>query len=286
MAINLSKTEEELTAEVMGKINLSKDKDNLQEHVVNLSKSIVELSKKEDFDLGNTKSRVVVVLDYSGSMSNLYSNGSVQETLTKLIPLGITFDDNGSIDVLLFQSGCTKLEDLTIDNYENYVKEVIDTSKYEYGGTYYAPVIGVIANGGRIDCTKVIDVDKTESYGFLGLKKRVVTEKVTKQDKDNIDALVDEEQPTFVLFITDGDNFDKENTDKIIREISERNMFIQFVGIGSDKFKYLEKLDELSGRKVDNTGFVKFESIEKADDSKVYKKVLKEYTKWLKNYKH
>ena len=36
--IELKKNEEELTQEVMGKISLSKDKVNLEKHVVNLSK--------------------------------------------------------------------------------------------------------------------------------------------------------------------------------------------------------------------------------------------------------
>ena len=82
--IELKKNEEELTKEVMDKINLSKDKVNLEKHVVSLSKTVVDLSKRNGVDLGSTSAKVVVVLDYSGSMSNLYGNGTVQRTINRL----------------------------------------------------------------------------------------------------------------------------------------------------------------------------------------------------------
>ena len=110
--VQLRKNEEELTKEIMGKISLSKDKVNLEKHVVNLTKCVVDLSKKSNIDLGSAKAKVVVVLDYSGSMCKLYSNGTVQKTINRLVPLGLSFDDNGSIDVYLFQNDYRKLEDL------------------------------------------------------------------------------------------------------------------------------------------------------------------------------
>ena len=94
--IQLKKTEEELTQHVMGKISLSKDKNTLEKHVVNLSKTVVDLSHKSGVDLGATSAKVVVVLDFSGSMSTLYRNGTVQKTINRLVPLGLTFDDNGT----------------------------------------------------------------------------------------------------------------------------------------------------------------------------------------------
>lgn len=63
--IELKKNEEELTKEVMDKINLSKDKVNLEKHVVSLSKTVVDLSKRNGVDLGSTSAKVVVVLDYT-----------------------------------------------------------------------------------------------------------------------------------------------------------------------------------------------------------------------------
>ena len=52
MSISLAKNEEQLTNEIMGKISLAKDKENLNKHVVSLSKTVVNLSKKSEVDLG------------------------------------------------------------------------------------------------------------------------------------------------------------------------------------------------------------------------------------------
>lgn len=70
-------TEKGLTQKIMGKISLSKDKVNLEKHVVSLSKCVVSLSKESGVNLGAASAKVVVVLDYSGSMRRLYTNGTV-----------------------------------------------------------------------------------------------------------------------------------------------------------------------------------------------------------------
>lgn len=255
------KSEEELTQKVMGKISLSKDKVKLEKHVVNLSKCIVSLSKKSGIDLGVTNAKVVVVLDYSGSMSSLYSNGTVQHTICRLVPLGLTFDDNGSIDVYLFQNDYRKISDLTLSNYENYVKKVINTSGYKMGGTSYAPVLRAIIEG-----------DSYKQGGFLGFGRKTVT----------TESIVGNGDVTFILFVTDGENSDKNETNEIIRKSSDMNVFIQFIGIGTQKFRYLEMLDDIPGRKRDNTGFSKMKDLNKADDNELYTNVLKQFSRWLK----
>ncbi len=258
--IKLSKTEEQITREVMGKINLDKDKSKLEKHVINLSKSVIDLSKKSGVDLGATSAKVVVVLDYSGSMSMLYHDGTIQKTLDKLVPLGLTFDDNGSIDVYLFQNSYRKMEDMNLSNYEDYVKTVVDKSGYSMGGTEYAPVLKAIILGGS-----------HKEGGFLGFGAKTVV--------DN--AIVDSGDPTFIIFITDGENADKSATDEVIRQCSEMNVFIQFIGIGRERFKYLMSLDDMPGRKRDNTGFSKMEDLNKATDKELYTNVLEQFSGWL-----
>lgn len=248
--IILKKTEEDLTREAMEKINLSKDKVNLEKHIINLSKTVINLSKKADVDLGSTKAHVVVVLDYSGSMNCLYSDGTVQRTLNKLVPLGLTFDDNGSIDVYLFQNDYMRLADMDLTNYEDYVFGVVKKSGYRIGGTQYAPVLNAIINDLHLD-----QLSK-ESIG----------------------------DPTFILFITDGENAlaDKPKSDETIRRISTMNMFVQFIGIGDEDFDYLKKLDKLEGRTRDNTGFAEMPDLNKYSDEELYTTVLEEFSMWLK----
>ena len=282
MAINLSKTEEQLTNEVMGKINLSKDKVNLEKHVVNLSKTIVNLSKKNNYDLTAVQARVVIVLDYSGSMDTLYMNGKVQKTLNRLVPLGLTFDDNGTIDMYLFSNDYEKLDDINIDNYSDYIKQVVPRTNIRMAGTSYAPVLRAIA-------LPELTQERLSTYsvprqGFFGKlfgpkEEHVIQTEVVK----NNESIISDEQPTYVIFITDGDCGDGSKTDEVVRQISDKNLFVQFVGIGNASFRYLEKLDDLDSRVRDNTGFTKFKDIENETDDNVYMALLDEYGNWLKN---
>ena len=259
--VKLRKNEAELTQEVMGKISLSKDKVNLEKHVVNLSKCIVDLSKENDVDLGSTKAKVVVVLDYSGSMTRLNSNGNVQRTINRLVPLGLTIDDNGSIDLYLFQNDFRKLADLNLSNYKRYVQNVIKASGYRMGGTQYAPVLKAIIEG-----------SSHRQAGLFGFGGKTIAS----------GPIVDDGDATFILFITDGENADSGETDKIIKKSSGMNVFIQFIGIGNERFQYLKKLDDLPGRVRDNTGFTKMKDLDKADDRELYTNVLEQFAKWLR----
>ena len=89
----------------------------------------------------------------------------------------------------------------------------------------------------------------------------------------------------YVLFITDGDNSDKQRTDKVISELSQYPIFFQFIGIGHSSFNYLEKLDEMDGRYVDNANFFSVNNIQSIDDKELYDKLLAEYPSWLENEK-
>ena len=60
-------------------------------------------------------------------------------------------------------------------------------------------------------------------------------------------------------------------------------MFYQFIGIGSSDFDYLEKLDDLDGRKVDNTAFLKFQDLTSLSDDELYSALLEQYPQWLKD---
>lgn len=274
MSITLSKTEEQLTENLMNKISLKKDKDNLEKHVVNLSKTVISLSKKFDVDLGDTCAKVVVALDYSGSMERLYRNGTVQNTLNRLIPLGLNFDDDNLIEVFLFQNDFIYMDPISVNNYENYVNDVIYTSDYRMGGTHYFPVLNSIINGGIGKCL----VKKTKK-GILGKTKELVN-----IEDMLVGPIVSEEIPTFVLFITDGDTSDEGSTDSLMKKVSDKNVFIQFIGIGNSDFSYLRELDEMTERTRDNTGFSRMESLENVSDEELYSTVLEQFSEWLKGH--
>lgn len=221
---------------------------NLKKNVINLDKCLVDLSKKSGCDLGSHRARVAVVVDYSGSMRSLYRDGSVQKTLTRLVPLGLRFDDNGEVDVWLFHEGYRRLEGIGLDNFETYVDDVIMKSGERFGCTSYSPVL------------------------------RDVLKKYTQEDPSRM--------PSFVIFITDGANDDRRQTNETIIESSKYNVFIQFVGLDQsrcERFEYLRKLDDLSGRAVDNTGFFSIHDFEEMSDDELYNKLLLQYIDWLRD---
>lgn len=88
--------------------------------------------------------------------------------------------------------------------------------------------------------------------------------------------------PTFVLFITDGENDDRAKTEKIIKQASNHNIFWQFIGIGYESFKFLKELDTLKDRKVDNANFLQIKDINSVSDLQLYDMLLNEYPLWEK----
>ena len=204
----------------------------------------------EKNNLSKTKARVGVAMDYSGSMRDEFKNGLVQDTIERLFPIALEFDDNGELDFWLFENGCRRLDSVDRNNFYSYV-DYIMSKRYSMGGTAYAPVM------------------------------KDILKKYMKEEPSNV--------PTFIIFITDGDNSDKRETDAVIRESSKYNIFWQFVGLdsnGYEEFKYLRKLDDLSGRDIDNTSFIKMKNIRKMKDDEVYNSLIGEFPDWLKEAKN
>lgn len=113
----------------------------LTEYKISLDKTVVNLEKSTNVSFNGLKSRVNLVLDYSGSMQDMYMDGTVQEVVTKILPLALKFDDNGELDCYLFSDSFKKVKGCTERNYLNYVKNVIKPNSANMQGTYYAPVL-------------------------------------------------------------------------------------------------------------------------------------------------
>ena len=209
----------------------------------NLNKVLIDMSKGGKIDMTKHVARVALAMDYSGSMSSLFNNGSVQDVITRLLPISLRFDDNGELESWLFSNGQERLDPVTIKNYKNYVKKVMMRSDMSMGGTNYAPVLEDIV-------TYYKDVEPSEI-------------------------------PAFIIFITDGENWDTTETDRIVRELSNYNMFVQFIGIGDENFRYLKSLDDMKGRKHDNTGFTSVKDMNRMTDEELYTEILRQYKDWL-----
>jgi hypothetical protein len=207
---------------------------------INLRKEQINKICLEKKPLNDLVARVVLAVDYSGSMDCMYENGEVQEVIERIFPIALKFDDDGEMGVWKFSNDCKQLKDISINNYKGYVEKEFTGNM---GGTNYSPVISDI----REKCIKRKPLDI----------------------------------PTYVIFITDGDCFDKAKTEALMYDISSDNIFWQFVGIGNSSFGFLEKLDDMEGRFLDNADFFSVKDINEMSDENLYSKLLNEFPKWI-----
>lgn len=195
--------------------------------------------------LSNITSRVALVLDFSGSMSGLYKDGTVQSIIERIMPIAMQFDDNQELDLWIFDNGFHRLGGVTVDNFYGLAMNIYN--KYRMGGTCYAPVMMDISN------------------------------KYIKEEPTPI--------ANYVIFITDGENSDKSDARKAIIETAKQPIFWQFIGIGNERFQFLQSLDDMDGRYVDNADFFAVKNINNMEDRELYTKLFDEYPGWLSDPK-
>lgn len=238
------------------------------------NKPMLDLIKKASLTLEkeNLKSdvyRVVLVLDISGSMNGQFSSGQVQKLAERALALGANLDDNAEVELYLFGIDAHSRDPISLDN----INGVIDNLRFQFeGGTRYAPVMD-----------KVRKDAKEEGYS----------------------------SPTLVLFITDGDNSDKAEATHQIVEASYEPIFWKFMAISSrstpssnngggllsrffksensgsleDDFPFLQKLDTLSNRKVDNANFFAVDKHISLSDDELFAKLVEELGSWKQECK-
>lgn len=210
---------------------------------IDLRKKIVgfTLVKKQ---LTDVKARVGIVLDITGSMRNLYSSGVVQEVVERILAVACQLDDNGSLDVWVYDTEFSRLPPVTERDLGSYVFNHImnNDSIHKFGRNNEPPVM------------------------------EDVIQKYTREEKDAT--------PVFIIFINDGGVV--KPTQKVIMAASALPIFWQFVGIGDSDFEVLKKLDTMGGRLVDNANFIHLDRIEEVNDEQLYDQLLNEFPQWLK----
>jgi len=197
-------------------------------------------------------------MDVSYSMDSMFRDGTVQRIIERVMGLGLNFDDNGAIDIFAFQSSAYDLGELTPQKFKNAAQWIL--ARVSMGGTNYAPAIRQVV----------------EHYGY-GQSKRGLLGSVFGSGRGALPA----KYPTYVLFVTDGACGDESEARTAIREASHFPIFFQFVGIGSSSFGFLEELDDLDGRLIDNANFFSVRDPNVVTEDQLYSKMMAEYPGWL-----
>ncbi|MDK1670697.1 VWA domain-containing protein [Moraxella osloensis] len=225
------------------KLSIQKAEKTGNASIIDLTKkSLVQLEKKNLLDL---QARVALVLDASGSMNWQYKNGDVQQVVNRLMPLAISFDNDGSFECWAFAQYTTRLDDVNLDNVTDFINQTRRGWKNWLVGS-------------RIN-EEIPAIEAVINY--------------YQQFNDGI--------PVYVLFISDGGVGSGRQMQKLLTEAAKLPIFWQFVGIGGHNYGVLEKLDDMTGRIVDNCNFFDLDSLNSISDDHIYELLLEEFPMWL-----
>lgn len=237
---------------------------------------LINLVKKAEIclqkvNLTNHQAKVALCLDISGSMSSLYSSGKIQQLAERILALGCQFDDDGSIDIFLFGAEPHQVGEMTLKNFKNFIPNILNQYPLE-GGTYYGKVMKMIRN----------------FYFPMGKGK-------SKNSPTSAN------QPVYVMFVTDGATADEDESEKQVKWSSYEPIFWEFMAIGKSRkdvkeggllgwiskaiasdFSFLENLDDLNDRYIDNADFFSVEDPQLISDDKLYDLLMTEYPDWVK----
>lgn len=246
-------------------ISLEKRVEREAPHLVSLVKKVgVSLDKH---GLGQHRARVALCLDISASMGGLYRSGQVKTFCDRILALAARFDDDGQLDVFLFGSGVHQPEPMALAGSTGYVDQLQRRYPLE-GGTNY----------GR---------------AMQAIRRFYFPRSSAAQQQPHSDSL-----PVYVMFLTDGQTSDEALAERQVRESSYEPLFWQFMGIGKSNkapaqkkgffarlfetdFAFLEKLDTMPGRYLDNANFFSVGKPDEYPDEELYDLLLGEYKTWL-----
>jgi hypothetical protein len=165
----------------------------------------------------------------------------------RILAVASKFDDNGTLDVWVYDTHFSRLPSVTERDFGDYVQNKILNNHeiHKFGRNNEPPVM------------------------------EDVIRKYTVEEDDGI--------PVFIIFINDGGVV--KPIKKVITAASVQPIFWQFVGIGQSDFEVLKQLDTMEGRVVDNANFIHLDDIAAVSDEQLYDQLLNEFPSWLRSAK-
>lgn len=250
MAVSLSKVRE-----------LTGDDPKMVSLVKNARDAAAVSLQKRGFTAGLT-AEVCMVMDFSGSMQGRFSGGEVQAAMERVLALATQFDDDGSVPVILFHNDAWVAGEVDLTNYKGWIDQAIRGKRM--GSTSYSAAV-----------REVLDY---YGLGHGGSPKRGLFGK-----RSSAPAAGPRQHPIYVAFFTDGepDRDDVNPSKEAIKQTCTLPIFWQFIGLGNN-FDLLERLDDLTGREVDNTDFFSASRLTDMSDEQLFAKLLDEFPAWVK----
>ncbi|MBB0232969.1 vWA domain-containing protein, partial [Streptomyces calidiresistens] len=221
----------------------------------------VSLEKRGARDV---RARVILVLDASGSMSTLYARGTVTDVVERMAAVAAQLDDDGGMQAWTFASSPARLPDLRPGELPDWLRLHVRVGQMSlFGRSRRRP---------RDLDPRQVDM---RAVGIQNEEQKVISE-IRAYVRDEPSPL-----PTLVLFFSDGGVYRNAEIERELREAVEEPIFWQFVGLGRSDYGVLERLDTLTGRRVDNVGFFAVDDIDHLSDAELYDRLLSEFPAWL-----
>ena len=229
-------------ANLTKRVQLEKRIEQEAPQLMSLVKKVhISLEKKQ---LSEVKARVAIVLDASGSMSRQYKTGRVQEIIDRVLSLAVCFDDDGDLECWAFATQAKQLEPVNLQNVKNYIK---NRGIHSYGADI---------NIGGSNNEPIVIQEIINYFNYT-------------------------QTPAYIIFITDGGVSQSKKIKELITRAAHFPIFWQFVGIAGSNYGILEKLDDMTGRVVDNCNFFALDDLHQISEQELYDRLLEEFPQWL-----
>jgi hypothetical protein len=212
--------------------------------LVSLAKTAGVSLQKAGVPVGQ-RAAVYLVVDRSYSMRHYFKDGSVQGLADQALGLSVNLDDDGTVPLILFDSQPYPTVDISLDRYQGVVADQhrLHGGELTMGGTKYAIAMRSV----------------TEHYLNSGAT-----------------------DPALVIFQTDGDPQDRDDARLRLAQASKLPIFWSFLGFGPSKVAFLQELDTLGGRVVDNASYFHAGARPGSlPDSALYDGITGEFGRWL-----
>jgi uncharacterized protein YegL len=267
--------------------------------LVNLVKTAkVSLEKA---NLGTHNARVALVLDISGSMDALYCSGKVQKLAERALAMAARFDDDGKIDVFLFGINCHFPGPMTLENFRDFVKRGLSSYPLE-GGTNYAAAMKAVRKHyfPSASTSNVLKSAQSPVYVMFVTDGQPGDQAATRQQ-----VVASSYEPIFWQFMGVGrmSNRFKAPTPVVSTPVVEQRTpgllkrLFGWVDIVTQStstpvstpvvtndgdFPFLEELDVLQGRLIDNTAFFAVVDPTTVPDGEFFDLMMEQYPEWVK----
>ena len=219
--------------------------------------------------------RVGLMMDISGSMRGLYTDGTVQEVINHVLGLAMAFDPSHRLDVFVFDDKSAQLpQPATPQNYHDYVdRQILTESEIpKFGTTKYAGVVHKFQDhyfGEHPDHRE----HREHAQGLFG---RLFHPNAARPPPDPEYAKI----PVLGLLITDGDNDDHRASEIAIQRSAPYPVFWSLVGVGRHAFGFLRQMD----REFPDAEFVDLEHFNLSDEALYAELVSAKLVRWLKQH--